>query len=305
MVITIPPGSLITNEVRNLPGLDRFTRVLITLSEDDAPLPTAASPLTSRAHVLRVQVIEGINTVDIINFNHPIKIEMGMPIGHIVGTHNINAYINHSATTGWQMLNSTFTPPRPRPTIPTIGDVDGGAAVTFETIRVGAYTVMSTPPPQTVGGGATMANMHRVNAHLMITDMGVYNEATPVHANQFNQILAAIILNQDTVEMKAPIGQETFVSLGRSGMLVSGHSVTRQEGISSLVRLFELRIGQPVVMYPGLAQSMLGDMSAVDPQFLTRMLQAEALGCYRTPTVSPHGYLTFGDLMFILDLVLS
>ncbi|MCL1996677.1 MAG: hypothetical protein FWG63_10770, partial [Defluviitaleaceae bacterium] len=99
--------------------------------------------------------------------------------------------------------------------------------------------------------------------------------------------------------------QATFQSLGRSGMLVSGDTVTRQAGISSLVRLFEVRVGQPVTVFPTLATSSFDDMGTVAPLFQQNLLRAEALGFFTDTTVNPNGTMTFGDVIHILDIILG
>ena len=306
LTLTIPYRSLVSSQVRNIPGLNRFTRTVITLSELNAPEAGVATGLYSRPQQLSVQFIEGNSTVTITEFERPINIEMSMPSSHDTATGSISGYINHANSGGWQRVASNFREPLLRPTVPTLGMTTAG--VSFTTWQVGSYTVLSTAaagvapgtPPQ-----ATLAAMQRVNSHINITDLTTYNESANIHANQLNQLIAAIANGNNSVSINTQLEQNVFQSLGRSGMLVTGETVQRQVGISSLVRLFEVRVGQPVAFFPSVSDSSFGDMSQVLQQHQQNLLKAEALGFITGPTVNPTAPLTFGDVMHILDIILS
>ena len=303
MVLTIPYDAIVTDAVRNLNGLDRNTRVLLTLSETNAVASDMAANLSSTPQVLTVEFIEGLNTVSVTEFLRPITVEMNFPQSHVVGQNNITGLINNSRSNGWRAIDTTVPLPDAQlDGVPNILPATPHRA-SFSTLQTGSFTVQSTPPAAVAGGATsqTVPAMQRVNSHLRITDLGTYNENATVHANQFNQIIAAVLTNQDTVAMNTPLSSATWTSLGRSGMLVTGEFVSREEGISSLVRVFEIQTGTPVVFMEGF--SSMPDIGSATNQ--SRMLQAEALGFFRTGSVNPHEALTFGDLMFILDIILG
>ena len=305
LTVTIPPGALLTQEVRRIPGLNRFTQAIINLSEAEAPGAGEAN-LTSRPHRLTVEFEQGIHSVMVTEFAQPVTIVMTMPPGHDLDANSIAGYINHPGTGGWRRLQSDFRPPAPFTiTGPSIPCALG--SVSFDTRELGSFAVMSTPAAENVGATAvTLPAMQRVNTHLRINDLVNYNENQAIHPNQFNQLVAAAAMREQDINMNSPLDMGTWQSLGRSGMLVPGDgTVSRQEGIASLVRLIEVRSGSAVSFFPGLAQSSFADMGTVSPERLEAMLKAEALGFIRGMTVNPNGELTFGDVMHILDIILS
>ena len=305
LTVTIPYGSIVNDQVRNMPGLNRFTPAIITISELGTPTTGAAANLFSQPHSLEVVFREGINTVSVSEFLRPINLQMLMPLGHNVNTNSISGYISQSHTDGWQRVSSNFTPPMASPAVPTIGLP--GANVSFSSWHTGFYTVISTSAP-TVAAGATQTTLpalQRINTQLNITDLTNYNENSQIHANQFNQLLAAVATGETSVSINTPIDQGMFQSLGRSGMLVSGDTVSRESGIASLVRLFEVRTGHPVAFFPSVYQSSFSDIGTVSAQFQVPLLKAEALGFVIGPAINPNAPMTFGDTVLILDIILS
>ena len=144
-----------------------------------------------------------------------------------------------------------------------------------------------------------------VTSILNITDLTNYNELAAVHPNQFNQIIGAVATRSQAVAMNTPLSQSQFTSLGRAGMLISGNTVSREEGIAALVRLLEVRTGSEVSFFPELADSSFPDMQDVSANLQRSLLKAESLGFIRGNTVNGDAQFTFGDLMYILYTILQ
>jgi len=286
--VTIPHGSIVTNDVRALPGLDRTTRVLINMSTQPAPTSNAIST----PHNLSIQFIEGVNSVTVSEFEKPLLISMSIPSSTDMVTSNVSGYTSNINSGGWQRLNSTHNPLE--------------NAISFAVLHPGTYTIKASTGAINVGAtNATLAHMHRVNSNLHIIDLTVFDENATIHANQFNQIIAAVARRASTVEMNVPLSNDYFVTLGRSGMLVSGETVSRQNGINSLTRLYEVRTGYPITFFSPLEQTGLSDIVTAGVEFQTGLLKAESVGFFRGSNADPHGYLTMGDLMFILDIIFT
>ncbi|MCL1925455.1 MAG: hypothetical protein FWF50_07720 [Defluviitaleaceae bacterium] len=288
LTLTIPYRSIINDEVRRMPGLNRFSTVELTLATGNIPQIEQVPSLISTPHTLTASVIEGNNTVNITQFARELRLEMNLPNSH-AQNNAVAGYLNHRNTGGWARQNSE-----------TNRDT-----VSFRTRHAGSYAVISRLPAAVTAGAATAAHMAVVTSILSITDLTNYNELAPVHPNQFNQIVSAAASRSQTVAMNQPLSQATFTSLGRSGMLVSGNSVSRADGIASLVRLLEVRTGSEVAFFPTLAESSFSDMGAVPSNLQRNLLKAESLGFIRGNTVNPEANFTFGDLMYILYIVLQ
>jgi len=154
----------------------------------------------------------------------------------------------------------------------------------------------------------TLNQMHAVNSRLHLSDLGVFNENAAVNATQFNNILAAAVRGATAANINVPVTTADQASLSRAGLIVAGSGgaqVPREVAIDRLVRLFELRTRRPVTGFPTLAQTSFEDISTAAAEHRTSLLKAADLGFFRTHQANPRGPLTFGDLMHILDIVLS
>ena len=108
--------------------------------------------------------------------------------------------------------------------------------------------------------------------------------------------------------MNQALSTDDYNNLGKSKLLVSGSGagvVPREVGISMIVRLYELKTKYPVTGFPSINETGYTDISTADAQYRTPLLKAVELGFYRSHTASPKSALTFGDLMHMLDIVLS
>lgn len=302
MSVTIPYGALITPQVLAMPGLGHYTSVVLSLDQTTPPTTERYGVLYTNPHQLSVTFTQDINSVTVEEFMRPIHVTMDMPSGHNAGHANISGYEHNPNSGGWQRVASDTSGILATPTIPTVGMPRTG--VDFSTRRAGSYSVFSTPAA--VGfEGQNVGAMHRVNTHLHITDMPVFDENLPIHPNQFNQLVAAVALDQSTVAMNAPLPANLHQSLGRSGMLVPGNTVSREDGIAALVRLFEVRNGSAVPFYPAPGQSSFADMASVSPANSTSLRRGEALGFITGMSVNPSGVMTFGDVFHGLDVILN
>ena len=286
--ITIPYRSIITEEVRAIPNLNRFSIVEINLATGGAPAVNAVSNLVSAPQTISVSVTEGSHTVEIEEFLRDLRLQMNTPASH-TSVNNAGGYINHRNSGGWARQNTTLN----------------GSVASFTTRHASSFTVISRAPANTVAAAGTAYQMMYVTSVLNITDLVTYNELAPIHPNQFNQIVGAVAMRQQTVSMNDPISQGLFTSLGRGGMLVPGGSVSRAAGISALVRLLEVRTGSEVSFFPSLEDSSFPDMAEAPASLQRNLLKAESLGFIRGNTLSPEDAFTFGDLMYILYIILQ
>ncbi|MCL1936634.1 MAG: fibronectin type III domain-containing protein [Defluviitaleaceae bacterium] len=301
--LTIPYNSIVTDEVLNMPNINRFTPTLINLSEDNITPTGAENGLFTTPQNLTVSFGRGPNAVNISEFERPIEVSLAIPQAHNVNSFNLSAYINNPNSGGWSRMPSIFNAPLATPNVPTL-DMQRGNIV-FNTRELGAYTAISTAPAVGIAGQQTLEAMHRVSTNIRITDLANYDENQVIHANQFNQLVYAIARGNDSVSINTALNSTNIQSLGRSGMLVSGNNVSQEAGISSLVRLFEVREGSPVTFFPGVAQSSISNINTANPTFLENLLKAEALGFFRVQNIEPTEPMTFGDVFHILDIILN
>jgi len=206
---------------------------------------------------------------------------------------NIGAFTRTPDDANWRRVDTSFN------------NVAG--TLNFATTRPADFTAIATGIPLQVGqtSPAVRDALYFVNSQIAFEDMDWFMEDNPINAWQINRIISAIARNQSSVAINTDLTAAQVSSLSNSGMLVPGaDTVTREAAISSLVRLYEVRTRSRVTGHPTLANSSFADMGTVTVARQQNMLKAEFLGFLDGEIVNPHGHLTMGDAMIILEIIL-
>lgn len=287
--VTFQPGSFNTTEVNALTGLNKNAKVHIHLNQNPFGIPLTDNYISS-PQKLSTTVASQQKAVNIINYAKPVMINLSLSGKFIENATNLGAYVIDENTGGWQRLPASY-------------DIVS-KSLNASSYKAATYSAIGIVTPGAVTG-ETLNQLYRVNSKLVIADMGVYNENTALHANQFNQITAAVLKGSSTVYMNEPLSQENYDALGKGKLLVSGSGVSREAGISALVRLYEIKAKRAVTGYPSLNETGYQDISGADEKYRVPLLKAVDLGFYRETYAKPKNIMTFGDLMHILDIILS
>ncbi len=144
---------------------------------------------------------------------------------------------------------------------------------------------------------------YNVTSKLNITDLRPYNGSDAVYALYFNNIVAGILLDKTEISMKGKLSDEDYNRLGRSGLLVSGDKVTREKGIVSLVKLYELETGEPITLE--ISTSSVPGISKVSSANKTAIAKAYQIGLYDDSNSNFASTLTFNEFFYMLDLILT
>lgn len=287
--VIFQPGSFNTTEVNALTGLNKNAKVGIHFNQNPFGIPLTDNYI-SAPQKLSTTVASQQKAVNIINYAKPVMINLALSGKFMENATNLGAYVIDENTGGWQRLPSAYD--------------TASKSLNTSSYKAATYSAIGIVTPGAVTG-ETLNQMYRVNSKLVIADMGVYNENTALHANQFNQIIAAALKGSPTVYMNEPLSQENYNALGKGKLLVSGAGVSREAGISALVRLYEIKAKRAVTGYPALNDTGYKDIAGADANYRIPLLKAVDLGFYRETSAKPKNIMTFGDLMHILDIILS
>lgn len=289
---TLPPGSLNTAQVQQMAGRTAATYVTLQITDNVAGTPVllhdenfVTTPRTLSARVATPQ-----QTVNVSNFAEEINVTMTMANRYAALEDNLNAHFANANSGGWQPLATN------------VDQVAGTVSVSSR--FPGNYVLISRPAPMTTIGDPFRDSFFTVHTRLNIVDLYEFRPHDHVTANAFNNIVAAIAHGRPSVVMSADMSQADFNALGRRGVLVSGHNVTNQAGISALVELYQVKTRAPVRNFPSLQESMFPDIALADATYHTNLLRAEALGFIDGSTVNPRGWMTMGELMYILEAII-
>ena len=295
--ITIPPGALMIPEVLALNDLGAATvRIKMDATGTRVPVLPPGSLYSTHPQRLSVQVIAAGRVFELPRFARPITVEL--MVNSILATPNrsIRGYIAPEAVLVWENAGGIY-------------DAQAGR-VTLAANRPASYATIATAAPAvTTATGVAVAAytnaINTVNSRLTITDIGTVNVNAPINANQFNRIIEAIASNRTSVAMNQPLTPAQHQSLGRSGMLVSGTHVSREAGIASLVRLYEVRTRTAVRNFPTEQTSAHPDIGTATAAHRQALLKAEHLGFFNTANINPSAGLTFGEFFRMLSYIIE
>ncbi len=144
---------------------------------------------------------------------------------------------------------------------------------------------------------------YNVISKLNISDLRPYTGSNAIPALYFNNIIAGVLRDKPEISMKSSMDPNEYTSLGRSGLLVAGDKVTREKGIVSLVKLYELGTGSPVTL--NISASSVPGISTVASANKTAVAKANQIGLYKDNNSNFASNLTFDEFMYMLDLVLT
>ncbi len=289
---TLLPGALQTAEVKATKDVGKNSVAKLTFNANASGTPNLgySELYLGKPQNVTAALITPTKTINLQSLEVPAKVEFAIDKASVSQGRNVSAYYKTANTVGWEMQNSAYN------------SLTG--IVSSSTKAVGNYSVIAKMTPSNDPTDKYSADLGKVNKNLLVTDMGVFAPYVPVEANQFNRIVHAIATNKKSVAMNEAISDTEVQTLGKAGMLVSGTTISREAGINTLVRLYELKTKTSIKGYPTEASSRYPDTKDVDPKFKTAVLKAERLGLLGdSAKVSPKELLTFGEMYRILGYV--
>jgi len=210
--------------------------------------------------------------------------------------YHIGAYVMDSGDVNWRRNGSSFN--------------EFASTVHTSTTRPTTFAAIGTAIPQLYNANPqTRDAMYFVNTQINFTDMDWFAPDFAVDVWQLNRIIHAVArgVSQAPINMLDNLTEQEMSSLANARMLVPGHyTVAREDAIAALVRLFEVRTGSRITGAPTQQTSSFPDIATASPHLRQALLNAEALGFlgFTTNTANPHGEMTWGDTMLILEIIL-
>lgn len=144
---------------------------------------------------------------------------------------------------------------------------------------------------------------YRVSSKLNITDLRPYNGNAPVYALHYNNVVSGIARNKTEITMKDAINQEDYTALGRSGLLISGDKIKREDAIVSLTKLYELKTGNKIDLniYTGTVKG-IDNVSSKNKEYIAK---ANQIGLYYEDNANFTETLNFDEFFYMLDLIVE
>lgn len=293
MNIIFPSNALNTAEFKNISDFGKDAFIIFTLKEDVSLAPPLASgnSYISKPQTLSIQVVTASRRVTLTDFAEPILVELKADNKNLSFTRNVSAHISNKSDKNWQHIDS---------------DYDATSNIMkIETYVLGSYGVISTKLP-TYGSGTTSSDLQTVVNRLNIKDINQFSESEPITSNQFNNLISGIAEGKYSISINEPMSNDTYESLGKSGMLISGNHVSREAGINALVKLYEKKQSASIKNYMSIETTSHSDISMADTAYQIGLLKAEQVGFFdNSIRVEPKRNMTIGEVIYIINIIIQ
>ncbi len=158
------------------------------------------------------------------------------------------------------------------------------------------YFLLGTNLPKTL---AVKNEINDLTKKLKITDMEYYYEDLRINTTQFNNIIIAILKNDREVSMNEKLSKNKYNFLGKSQMLVSGKYVTKEEGISSIVKLYELKNKSRIHIE---SEIKLSNKNKITPKYRNSIKKAISAGLI-DDGVDFKSNMTFKEFVYLINRI--
>ncbi len=283
---------------QNISGLNNNTKFVISF-EDKTNLNgllTYGQSYVSTPQSVALSIITDNRVANISTLQTPLTVSLAIDNRFLAQDKNVNMYkqINGN-TANWTPIQT--------------GHNSATNKFTYNTNNTGTFTVISKDVPISTSSGSQATQqaenaVYSVNNAINITDMPYFTATNLITANQFNNIVWAVVNDSPTVTMNKTLDQSAYTELGRGKLLVSGSYVTREKGIASIARLYELKTKQAIVPTSQLSQQGYSDYAKVDSQYQQGVNKAVELGIISGNTIRPKDNMNFGEFMTMLEAVI-
>ncbi len=291
---TFEPDFVKTDEVKNLAGYGQgaIVKIVSTTLPSDAPILNFGQTFATPAQKLNVYVVTPSRTVTLNQFDKDVTVSMKLNDRYSLQESNVGAYYDTDLTDSWQRLDYVY-------------DYAQGT-FTGKTKLPGSYAAIKNQTPAISTNSANAVNaLVSVHTKLNISDIQYVKPQAVVSTVQFNNIVAAVANGRKDVAVNGALSDADYTALSRKGIVISNATVSREEGINVLVKLYEAKTGRPVQYYSSLQQTSYKDISGANPAYQASLLKAGDLGFYKnTYSARPKDTMSFEDLLYMVDIII-
>ncbi len=289
----LSPDFVRTNEVNSLAGYGKGASVRITASSDNSGVPMLGygQSYISSPQKLSVDIVTPEKTLNLKQFYKDVSVAIKLNDRYTIQETNVGAYYDTDLTADWQRYTSMYD----EVTGTFIGNTKIPAA--FSAIRKNAPSISSND-------ANAVNSLVNLNSRIAITDLQYAKPNSVVSTVQFNNIVAAVANGRKDVAVNGALSDDDYKALSRKGMLINSATVSREEGINILVKLYETKTGRKAAYTP-INLTPYTDISGADPKYVSALLKAGDLGFYgNTYGARPKDTMSFADLLYMVDIII-
>lgn len=287
------PDFVRTNEINNLAGygMGAYVRITSSSKPSDAPILGFGQTYISPAQKLSVDIVTPARTVNLKQFYKDVTVAIKLNDRFTAQETNVGAYYDTDLTTDWQRYDSVYNE--------AIGSFIGTTKIpaTFSAIRKNAPSISSND-------GNVINSVVGVNSRIAITDLQYVKPNAVVSTVQFNNLVAAVANGRKDVAINGALSDSDYNALSRKGIIINSATVSREEGVNALVKLYEVKTGRQA-SYTPLNLTSYTDIASANAAYQTSMLKAADLGFFETSNgARPKDTMSLAELLYMVDIII-
>lgn len=295
VIYVLEPEFADNAEVKQLSGYGHGSTVKLIsdVMPSDAPILDFNQSYASRPQKLGVQIITPSKTVDIKYLAKEMTVHLKLDDRYSLLDSNVGAYTDTELTLQWQRMNYVYD------------NINGSFKST--TKQLGSFSAIKNNPMAVSSSSTDVVNsVVSVSTRLHVTDVSNFKPQGVVSTVQFNNIVAAIANGKKDVAINGALPDGDYTALSRKGIVLSGATVTREEGVNALVRLYEVKTGRLIENYTPLNLTQYTDIKNATAKFQSALLKAGYIGFFNnTYGARPKDVMSMEDLFYMIDIIMQ
>ncbi|MCL2385974.1 MAG: hypothetical protein FWC89_00350 [Defluviitaleaceae bacterium] len=286
--ILIPPGAFDTAQVRSLPaGVGTYYRIAINSTLAGMPPLQTNTEFATVPQRFSVTASTPNRSAPLTSFARPIGIVLPVEPHITPDGLRTGLFVNDTGTASWRDTQGHFN----------FSQNTLSATISNPTTFAG---ISRATPPMAAPNHPTNTAMERVSSRMTFTDMVAFNPNANVTANQFNNIVNALIHGNTSVSLSASLSPANARSLGNARLLAP-QDLTQEVALDIMVRLYENRTRQ--ILTPMSPAASIPGLQNANPNLHNNLRKAADIG-FVTGPIEPNAPLTMGALMNMVDIII-
>ncbi len=288
---TLNPGFLNTNETKKVGKLDSVT-IDIIQNPENLPILNHNQIYATTPQYINISVNKnGIKTP--INYTGSnMDIFLKLKNRSLTLDTNVGAYRNVDNNT-WDRIPSKYN--------------SETGTHNVKTNRLGKYTTISNSVNETnINNNNNVDLLTNINSKIYFKDFVNINTKNPVSVVQFNNIVAGVANDKKEINVNEGLSDRDYQSLKNSGMLLHGSVVSREAGINTLVKLYELKTKAKYQPINNINTTPYKDIKNANKAYKLNLIKAGDIGFYNNETnARPKNVMTIEEMLYMVDIILS
>lgn len=295
VTIELKPGALDLPQVQQLSDYGRDAKLQITLDEnlEGKPLLGANQAYASVPQTVTMKVVTPTTSVKLEKTATPLGVRVQLQNRADTLDSNVQAYYFNDQTTQWTSAPATY---------------QKETGQLLFTAQPAAYAAIASQAPSISNLNDGAVSMLNVHSALNITDMTSFDSNAKATGNQVINVLYALANGtRDVAINKIPDAAE-ITALQNAGMGITANAATvpREQAISAMVRLYELKTKQQIKPTYTVATSPYSGTSSASPTYQTAMLKAAEVDLLNGPqALRPKETISIGELFGLADAIIA